>query len=131
METQDLAGILLRWIHVISAISLLGGMILARVALVPAGQSALLGRYRQVVLASIAGLVLSGLYNLLAKPGVPPGYHAVFGIKVLLALHIFSVGWLATSPSAPDSKRARWLTGIVISGIILAGLSSYLRWLSH
>ena len=42
----------------------------------------------------MAGLVLSGVYNYLSKPGHSVWYHALFGIKILLVLHVFSVAIL-------------------------------------
>lgn len=129
MEASDLVALISRWIHILSAIALLGSMIFAWIALAP-GHTAALSRFRGVAGAAIAGLVVSGLYNLLSKAAVPPGYHAIFGVKFLLALHVFAVGWLATGAGADEAKRSRWVKGVAISGIVIVLLSGYLRMLS-
>ncbi|MFN7921086.1 MAG: hypothetical protein U0Q16_13380 [Bryobacteraceae bacterium] len=131
MDAADVVALVSRWVHILSAVTLLGAMFFARVALVPASQTGLLARFRGVAGAAIAGLALSGLYNLLTKAAVPPGYHAIFGVKFLLALHVFAVAWLSTGQGADDSKRARWVTGVMFSGIAIVLLSGVLRWLSH
>ena len=61
-------------------------------------------RFRPVVFTAIAGLVLSGIYNYLAKPGHSVLYHALFGFKMLLALHVFSVAILVTAPQEPAPR---------------------------
>ena len=40
-----------------------------------------------------------------------------FGIKVLLALHVFAVMFLITGQD--NAKRSRQLTGVVISGVVI------------
>ena len=40
--------------------------------------------YRPLVFSAIAGLVLSGTYNILSNPGHSPSYHMLLGIKLLL-----------------------------------------------
>jgi high-affinity Fe2+/Pb2+ permease len=45
-------------------------------------------------------------------------------------LHIFVVAILYSLPSADEAKRNRWLTGMVISGLIIIAISGYLRRLS-
>ena len=76
-------------------------------------------------LAAILGLIVSGTYNLLTNQGHSPKYHMVFGVKILLVLHVFAVALLITQPKNP--KRARMMTGTVISGLIILAISAYLR----
>jgi hypothetical protein len=71
------------------------------------------------------GLILSGTYNLLTNPGHTPKYHMIFGIKILLVLHVFAVALLITQPKNP--RRARMMTGMLVSGLIILAVSSYLR----
>jgi hypothetical protein len=47
-----------------------------------------------------------------------------FGIKMLLALHIFAAMVLYRK------GKERTLTGIVISGAAIVAISAYLRWIS-
>jgi len=81
--------------------------------------------YRPIVLAAVAGLIVSGTYNLLINPGHTPKYHMLFGIKILLALHVFAVAFLITQPVNP--RRGRMMTGTVISALVILLISAYLR----
>ena len=49
----------------------------------------------------------------------------LFGIKILLALHVFAVAFLITKPVNP--RRSRMMTGTIISGLIILAISAYLR----
>ncbi len=135
----DVLGVILRWLHIISAIALLGGMVYARFVVTPALSTlvpelqqklsdSMARRYQGLLYSAIAALLISGTYNLVRKTGLTPLYHALFGIKVLLALHVFVVGFLAVQPG--NQKRARQVTGIVISGILIVAISAVLRKLS-
>jgi hypothetical protein len=81
--------------------------------------------FRPVVFAAMVGLLLSGIYNYLAKPGHSVWYHALFGIKILLVLHVFSVAILAAAPKNP--RRARQLFGAAVSGLTIVLISAYLK----
>lgn len=131
----------MRWLHVISVVSLIGGFIYARVAVFPALQSfgaaespalieAMVARFRALLYTLLVTTAGSGLYNYLTKAAYPPHYHMVIGIKFLFVLHIFAVAILYASPKADPVKRRRWLTGMVISGLIVVAISAGLRWMS-
>jgi hypothetical protein len=36
---------------------------------------------------------------------------------------------LYTKPAAEESKRNRWLTGMVWSGLVIFAISAFLRWM--
>jgi uncharacterized membrane protein len=132
MEIMDLVCLASRWLHIASAVTLLGGSLFAlRLLATDAKLSESVARASKVFLAAIGGLLVSGLYNFLSKPAYPPGYHMVFGIKFLLALHVFAVAFLVGRPGVEGSKRVRQLTGLVISGAVILALSAYLRFLSR
>jgi hypothetical protein len=134
-------GVSMRWIHVTSVITLLGGFIFARFALAPAlatiaepergaiGKN-VVGNFRSLLYIVILTLIGSGLYNYLSKVSYPPHYHMLIGIKFLFALHIFAVAVLYTIPDAGEVKRNRWLNGMIASGLIIVAISAYLRWIS-
>ena len=128
---MDLVGLLSRWVHISSAVTLIGGVLFARQVLRGAAEAELITRYATTLQAAVAGLLLSGLYNLLSKAAVPKGYHMIFGIKFLLALHVFAMAFLVGRPGVEAGKRQRRLTGMVISGILILALSAYLRWLGR
>ena len=133
---------LARWIHIASAITLMGGMIFALVAWLPALKTVggtekqsvsdgIAARFRPWFILALVGLLLSGFYNYwrhaVAKD-VPSMYHMLFGMKFLLALHVFAVGWLSLNRG--NTKRARQITGVVISGLIIIALSAGMRYLA-
>jgi hypothetical protein len=116
--------------------TLLGGIIYARLVMIPAARAlppdarlaleeGVAAHFRPAVFAAMAGLVLSGLFNYLSKPGHSVRYSSLFGLKILLALHVFSVAILATAPGNP--RRARQLLGAAISGLGILLISAYLK----
>jgi hypothetical protein len=131
--------IFMRFLHIISAITLLGGVFAWRFGAIPATAAlasetrakvgdAIASTWRPFVILAIIGLLISGIYNFLNKAGLPPAYHAVIGIKLLLALHVFAAAFLAARPN--NMRRERQLTGVAISGVVIVILSAVLRWLS-
>ena len=108
----------MRWIHLASVMVLLGGVFYARMVV-----GDLDARFRPWAYAAIGGILVSGLYNFLSKPAYPPHYHVWFGLKVLLAIHIFTVTIIYRG-------KVRLLTGILIAGAVIVALSEYLRWIS-
>jgi len=111
--------IAMRWLHIASVIVLLGGAFYARMAV---GEMAM--GFKPVAYGAIGGILISGTYNFLSKSSYPPHYQAWFGIKILLALHVFAAMILYTK----DKRRS--LTGVVISGALIVCISAYLRWIS-
>ena len=136
-----------RWLHILAAAVAVGGLIYARLIVSPslgvldADQRArflnqLSARFRPIAVGVIVILVATGIYNFLGILGVLQGgavraYHMAFGIKFLLALHIFGMLFLISTPpsgdAARDAKRSRLMTGAVISGLIVLALGAYLR----
>jgi len=132
----DALFVIMRWTHFASMATLIGGFIFGRLVVIPSlgtvspdARDALSARiaaaYRPLVVAAICGLVVSGLYNLATNPGHTVKYHALLGIKLLLALHVFAVAFLITQPKNP--RVARMMTGTLISGLIILAISAYLR----
>src|SRR5580704_17452871 len=88
----DALFVLMRWMHIASVVTLIGGIIFARLVMVPAagGMSpetrAALGEsvavaFRPLVAAALAGLLISGTYNIVSAPGHSVKYHMFLGIK--------------------------------------------------
>ncbi len=133
--------ILIRWIHIASVVALIGGFLFARIALAPAlhalpederqaaGMRAVAG-FRPVIYTVILTIFASGVYNYVTGLRHPPVYLAWFGLKLLFVAHIFAVAILYALRDVDEDKRQRWVTGIVISGLIVIGISAYLRWIS-
>jgi uncharacterized membrane protein len=102
--------LVLRYMHILGAIALMGGTIFMRFALrpvvvqMPPDEKAVLHeqvrrRWAKFVMVASALLLISGLANLALagryeyEPllGMPKGYHMIVGIKFLLALPIFFI----------------------------------------
>jgi hypothetical protein len=111
--------IAMRWLHLTSVIVLLGGIFYARFA---AGD--LTPGFKPLAYGAIGGILVSGAYIFVSKGTVPADYQMWFGIKMLLALHVFAVTILY------KGKR-RLLTGATITGGLIVAIAGYLRWMTH
>jgi hypothetical protein len=118
-EMEAIVPIALRWLHLISVVVLLGGIFYARVVV-----GDLAAGFKPVAYAAIGGILVSGLYIFLSKGTLPADYQMWFGIKMLLALHLFAVTILYKG-----KKRA--LTGALISGGLIVAIAGYLRWMTR
>lgn len=121
-----------RSVHAVSAVLLVGGLVFARVALAPLAFPELVGRslarYRPLMVIAIVALAASGAYNAASMGGRPVQYHVLFGIKLLLALHVFAAAMLASRATAEPGRRVRQLTGVLISGLAVVVLGVVLRY---
>lgn len=132
--------IFMRFLHIVSAVTLIGGALAWRFGMTAALEplaaemktklgNATAAALRPVMLSAMGGLLLSGIYNYMGKSaGAPPAWHAVIGVKFLLVLHVFAVGFITTGQN--NQKRARQLTGVAISGVVIVLLGAVLRYLS-
>jgi|SRR5215471_2518650 len=132
----DALNVIMRWLHITSVVVLIGGVLYARLMVapvlegLPAAEQDTLGdamaaRFRLLLYLTVLFLLASGIYNLFMNLGRGPVYQVLLGVKMLLALHVFAVGFLIVKPKNP--KRARQLTGIVISGVAIIAISAVLR----
>ena len=150
MDATFLLNVLMRWLHVTSAVTAIGSLLLMRFAVVPA----LIGRpnaaelYGAVqaglkkVLHSALGLaLLTGCYNFMIASeayrrvkehqpdlGRLATYHPVMGIKILLSLILFgaAIALLKPAEALPETKKGP-LTVNVVLGLIILLLAAYLR----
>ena len=131
----DILTLIMRWMHISSMTTLVGGILYGRLviapsigALSPDAQESLsdraAARFRPLVMAAIIGLVISGIYRFLITPGHRPLYHMLFGIKMLLVLHVFAVSILIVKPHNP--RRNRMMTGVIVSGLVIILISAWL-----
>jgi uncharacterized membrane protein len=129
-------GILMRWLHIASVATLIGGMLYGWLVLVPAtaalavdARTVLADRtaalYRPLVFGAIGALLLSGAYNLAVNPGHHLTYYILLSIKLLLVAHVFAVGILLVTKN--PEHRGRLMAGAAISGLIIILISAYLR----
>jgi uncharacterized membrane protein len=145
MSGMEIVSLVMRWLHILSAITLMGGSIFMRFALLPAAselpdeqhaqlKKGVLGRWKMFVMASIGLLLLSGLVNFgitVAQYKMPPLYHPLFGIKFLLALPIFFIASLLTGRTALAEKVRQnakfWLTVNLLLAVAVVLIGGTLR----
>jgi uncharacterized membrane protein len=129
-------GIFMRWLHIASVATLIGGMLYGWLVLVPASAALAVDArrslhqnaaalFRPLVFGAIAALLISGAYNLLTNPGHHLRYYILLSIKLLLVAHVFSVGIVLVTKN--PEHRGRLLAGSAISGLIIILISAYLR----
>ncbi len=138
---RAILAVLMRWIHIGSVITLLGGFLYARLVLAPAlaslagSEARALGeqtaaRFRPIIIAVVCTILGSGFYNYLTKTAYPPQYHMWMGIKLLLVLHVLAAALLYAQTGIDQAKRNRRATGILFSGVAIVMISGWLRYLS-
>jgi hypothetical protein len=124
---SELLIVCMRWMHISSMAALAGGMLYGRAVAGPTVSELdrEAARFRPWVLAAIAGLVLSGLYNIVSTPGHTARYRVVLAVKLLLALHVFAAALAATRAGHP--RRSRLMLSAAVSGFAIMLISAYLR----
>ena len=137
MDLELLLGIISRWIHIGSAIVLLGGTICLKFVVGPVlkDQSqelkeAVRGRWKRFVHAAIAGLLLSGLYNYLKAFPLHRGdglWHAMVDTKIILAMGVFFIASVLAGRSKGTQKfrdnAAKWTTIAILLGLLIVAMS--------
>jgi len=146
MDSAWIVELLFRWMHILAAITAVGGTIFMRLALVPAVRvlsdeehaklrEALRSKWARWVHLSIAFLLLSGFYNYLvinaAKNDFPKFYHPVAGTKILLALAIFFIASMLMGRSEAAQrfrqKAPFWLSVNMTLAVIVVLMSGLLK----
>lgn len=143
--------LLLRWLHILSAITLAGGVLFWRFAWLDAAGSlseatrvevaaAVRSRWSKLVMATSGILLVTGLANFMlivqrfefdksAFPG--DKYHMLFGIKFLLSLAVFMLSALLAGRTGTAEKLRRnerlWLNLNVLLAIAVVCLGGFLR----
>lgn len=138
---DTLLAVIARWLHIGAAVFLIGAAMFGRWMVTPAAAGldgearrrladGLAKAFRPAAALAIATLAASGFYNVLGKTNAPVIYWPLFGLKLLLALHIIAVSMLLGKAGVDEAKRARWMTGVAISGLAVMVISAYLGTLS-
>lgn len=141
---MEILNIVMRVVHIGSAIALLGGTLFTLAALAPAVRLADEGlresltqtarkRFYRIAHPSILLLLLSGAYNWWRSMDVyrqaDPMLHMLLGIKVLLAMVIFAV-LFAQAFGVLRGGAGRWTAVNLTLGaaiVVLAGVVRHLR----
>ena len=147
MSMTDVLGLLFRWLHILAAMTAVGGTIFARFVVLPAHASLtpeareslhadMRRRWSKIVMASIGFLILSGFYNFFMiytsyREILPKWYQMLFGIKFLLALVVFTVASLLSGRTALADKlrtNARfWMSLNILLAVLIVCISGILR----
>jgi len=153
MRSIDISLLAFRWLHILAAIVAMGGLAFAHFALLPALEAeddgtrariheAVRRRWLPWVIGAITALLVSGLVNYLVFTGDAieweqgawlkrTRYHALFGVKFLLAMGVFFlasglVGRGAGTQWIRDARR-KWSTVALIVGLGVVLLSGWMR----
>jgi hypothetical protein len=141
--------IILRILHIAAGATAFGAVMFQRIALHPSLQTidegtrasfraGLVARWRAVILAVIAVLLITGLLTFLLyripeytdhpKKGL---YHGLFGLKLLLGLAVFHPATLLVLPGAAgDRARAKagmWLNIMLVELVLIVIIGAILR----
>jgi hypothetical protein len=147
--------IFLRWIHIVAAITAVGGTVFMRYALLPGVQvladdarrslhDKVRSRWAKIVMLCIAVLLIGGLTNFMIfmsaakapewaewKASYSKIYNIVFGIKFLIALCIFFIASALVGRAKvfePIRQNAKlWLTVNVVLAFTVVALSGVMR----
>lgn len=137
MNIDLVLSIAARWIHIGSAIMLLGGTICLRFVVHPVLKDqpqelrdAIRGRFKKFVHSGIAGLLLSGLYNYIKMVGQHRGdvlWHAMVDTKIVLALGVFFIASVLVGRSKGTQKfrdnAGKWMAVAVVLGLLIVAMS--------
>ena len=154
---MEYVSLISRWLHILAAMTAVGGPIFIRLALMPAMYGALgdeqrralheqiRRRWSPVVMVAILFLLVSGLYNLIQflrlshtwGVGWESGshnsllYQILFGIKFVLALAVSFIASAVTGRSeafARFRENARfWITVNLLLGVLIVCISGQMR----
>ena len=140
---MDWLDLLMRWLHLASIILLLGTIVCLRLLLNPilvkiseenplSGIKTVQIRLKLLVHSSIAGILVSGLYNthLMWRTAISP-YPTVYLVKILLVVVVLVVSLFVAAGLSKWPERfsqcTRWLNLALGLGMVIVALSAYLR----
>jgi len=138
--------LIMRWVHVLSAIAMLGGALFMRLVLKGAlaetaeeNREAVAGavrkRWKMFVMLLTTLLLISGFYNYLMVTRFEhdgnPQYHMLFGIKFLLSLAVFTLAMFLIGNSSIGKKLQAndklWLGVLCTLGVAVVLIAGYMK----
>jgi uncharacterized membrane protein len=137
---MEILNVIVRILHIGSAIALLGGTLFALAALLPAMKvldegfkqnlmSVAQKRFYRISHPAIVLLLLTGVYQWVSNSGVyeeaGPALHGVLGMKILLALAIFVIIFAQTF--GVIRNPGRWMKINLAMGTVVVILAAVLR----
>jgi len=145
MEGQQWLDWVSRFVHVSTAITLVGGSVFSAFVLLPAANelgdephetlaTSVTKRWKRFVHLGVLLFLVSGFYNYFRAMGLHKGdgpYHAILGSKILLAFAVFFIAaaLVGRSPKLAGFRRKRglWLRILVLLATIIVGLSGFVK----
>ncbi len=139
---NDILSLVSRWLHVLPAIIMVGGLIFLRCCIVrPSQESSLFDamddvrkRWARLVMISTLLLLVSGLYNAYVKAitfDLSPLYNGLLGIKLLLAFVVFYFAAVLAGRSdrakRMRTEEAKWLNVTLILAIAVVLIAGYMK----
>lgn len=128
------------WIHIAGAVILLGIIFTLLLLATSSFEAVAFGVNQQklaatvfkAILISSLAILASGLYNYTKNLERPPIFHAILGIKILLALHIFVTSILLGRQlqNKPLMTQKRRLVVLAVSGLLVLFLAVWLNQIS-
>jgi len=141
MLENDILQIVMRYLHVVSAVVAVGGTAFALLCLSPAVQQLeeaarrplvefAEGRFRRVLALALLGLLVTGIFNWAATgatyKAMGPMANALLGTKVLLAFVLFGIVIARASNLLPGPSRRWHIVNVHLAAIIIL-LAAVLR----
>lgn len=139
---NELLNLIFRWLHVVPAIAMVGGLIFLRLCIVKPDQDKSLldamdtvrTSWARLVMASTLLLLVSGLYNAYIKATtleLSPVYNGLLGIKILLALAVFFFAALLSGRSERAQRfresEAKWLNITLVMSLAIVLIAGYMK----
>lgn len=134
-----------RFIHIATAITLVGGSVFTLLVLMPSAKqladdahdqlaAAVVSRWKRIVHPGILLFLVSGIYNYVRAIPKHQGdglYHALVGTKMLLALVVFFLAAALVGKSAKlqpiRDQRAKWLKVLVVLATVIVAISGFVK----
>ena len=134
-----------RILHVLTAITLVGGSIFTLMVLLPSAKqlseeahdklaAAVTGRWKRFVHIGVLLFLVTGFYNYIRAIPAHKGdglYHALIGTKMLLAFGIFflAAALVGRSEKLAGIRRnkAKWLKVLVLLAVLVVSISGFVK----
>lgn len=146
MNSIEIINVASRWVHIGTAIVVVGGTVFFRFVLIPSAEQLpqsehdrlrelVMQRWRKFVTIGIALFLLSGFYNYVAV-SIPKHhgdglYHSLMGLKIVLAFGVFFLASVLVGRSARfeplRQERKKWLLLLIGVAFLIVLISSTLR----
>jgi uncharacterized membrane protein len=145
MDSLEVVDIVSRIVHLLTAITLVGGSLFVATVLGPSLRSlsdavssdlwgAINGRWKMWVHGGIALFLITGFYNYIRAMPLHKGdglYHALVGTKILLALGVMVIasGLVGRSKAFQFMRDARglWQAVLILLAVVIVAISGFVK----